>query len=74
MGSWLKICEPDYNNRYKLQFVTKKTLKEFSTLDIYNNIEGVERYKNILSWINEYLYYVSSDFNPVYFLKFDKVI
>ena len=70
----MKICEPDYNNRYKLQFVTRKTLKEFSTLDIYNNIEGVERYRSILEWINEYLYCVSNDFDPVDFLKFDKVI
>ena len=70
----MKICEPDYNNRYKLQFVTRKTLKEFNTIDIYNNIEGVEKYRNILKWINEYLYCVSSDFDPVYFLKFDKVI
>ena len=70
----MKICKPDYNNKYKLQFITKKTLKEFNTIDIYNNVEGVEKYKNILDWINEYLYYISSDFDPVYFLKFDKVI
>ena len=70
----MKICEPDYNNRYKLQFVTRKTLKEFNTIDIYNNIEGMERYRNILKWINDFLYYISSDFDPVYFLKFDKVI
>ena len=70
----MKICEPDYNNRYKLQFVTRKTLKEFNTVDIYNNIEGVERYRSILEWINEYLYCVSNDFDPVDFLKFDKVI
>ena len=50
------------------------TLKEFNTIDIYDNIEGVEKYRNILKWINEYLYCVSNDFDPVYFLKFDKVI
>ena len=70
----MKICEPDYNNRYKLQFVTKNTLKEFNTIDIYYNIEGVEKYRNILKWINEYLYCISNDFDPIYFLKFDKVI
>ena len=70
----MKICEPDYNNKYKLQFVTKNTLKEFSTVDIYNNIEGVKRYRNILEWINSYLHYISNSLNPIDFLKFDKVI
>ena len=70
----MRIIEPDYNNGYKLQFVTKNTLKEFNTVDIYDSAEGVEKYRNILKWINNYLYYISSDFDPVYFLKFDKVI
>lgn len=69
----IRMIEPNYNNGYKLQFVTKKTLKKFGTVDIYNNIEGVEKYKNILKWLNDYLYYISNDLNPVEFLKFDKV-
>ena len=44
----MRIYEPDYNNRYKLQFITENTLKEFNTIDIYNNIEGVEKWIFVL--------------------------
>lgn len=70
----MRVFKPTKYNKYKLQFATKFTMKEFDTLSIYNNVEGIESYKNILNWLNDYLYYISNDFDPVEFIEFDIIL
>lgn len=70
----MRIFNPCKSNEYKLQFVTKFTMKEFETLSIYNNNEGIKEYESILKWLNDYLYYISNDFDPVEFIEFDVIL
>lgn len=70
----MRIFVPCKSNEYKLQFATKYTMKEFNTLSIYNNDEGIQEYKRILNWLNDYLYYISNDFDPIEFIEFDVIL
>lgn len=70
----MRVFNPSKRNEYQLEFATKYTLKKFDTSGMYNNEEGIERYKNILKWLNDYLYYINNNYDPVKFLEFDKVI
>lgn len=70
----IRIHEPSKYNDYCYELLTKYTYKKLKTIHIYNNAEGIEEYKNILRFFKDYLYYISIDYDPVEFLKFDKVI
>lgn len=71
----IRINYPDKYNNYSYELMTRKTYKKLKTLGFWDNtVEEIEGYKNILKFFTEYLYYIQSDFDPVEFLKFDKVI
>lgn len=71
----IRINYPDKYNNYSYELMTRKTYKKLKTLGSWDNtVEEIEGYKNILKFFTEYLYYIQSDFDPVEFLKFDKVI
>lgn len=70
----IRIHKPNKNNNYCYELFTKCTYKKLETIHIYNNEEGIKEYKNILKFFNDYLYYISIDYDAVEFLTFDKVI
>lgn len=69
-----RIAKPNKNNDYHLEFMTRKTLKKFNVLTMYNNEEEVKKYNQVLQWLEEYLYYLSIKKNPNDYLEFDKII
>ena len=70
----IRINKPNKYNNYCYELMTKNTYKKLNILGIYENEEGIKEYKNILKFFADYLYYTKCDFDPVEFLKFDKVV
>lgn len=70
----IRINKPNKYNNYCYELMTKNTYKKLNILGIYENEEGIKEYKNILKFFADYLYYIQCDFDPVEFLKFDKVV
>ena len=69
----IRISEPSKYNNYCYELMTKNTYKKLNILGIYDNEDGIKEYKNILKFFADYLYYIQCDFDPVEFLKFDRL-
>lgn len=67
----IRFIKPNKYNNYNYEFYTRKSYKLFETGGhIKDNIQGIT---NMLEFLKEYYSLLLSDFDPVEFLKFDKV-
>ena len=68
----IRYNKANRNNNYTHTIITSNTIKTFNFGA--NLSEELKGYNDILTHLKEYLYYISIDFDPTNFLKFDKVI
>lgn len=67
----IRFIKPNKYNNYNYEFYTRKSYKLFATGGhIKEDIQGIT---NMLEFLKEYYSLLLSDFDPVEFLKFDKV-
>lgn len=67
----MRYKKPSQLNNFIHEFYTNNSLKIFDFGTGIN--EELKGYNNMLKWLNEYLYYISNDFDPIEFMLFDKV-
>lgn len=68
----MKLIKPNESNNYTYEFYTKHTLKRFYSGCSAN--EELQVQYDILTHLNDYLYYLKNDYIPYYFMNFDKVV
>lgn len=67
----MRYNKPNQLNNYKYEFITSNSYKAFIFGSNLNEV--IEGYNNIIQWLNNYLYYISNDYDPIEFMEFDKV-